>query len=235
MLLHTEVFGEGEPIVFLHTGLQTGMTDFEYQREYFAQRYKVILPDLRGHGKSTNNNISNFFNDSAIDLLHTLEHLRINSAYIVGCSLGALVGLIFAKKYPEKVKALSISGLMPEKPSEWLEIHRKDVEQQSQLLNDKEVTNYFNSLHGEGWEQFIYMGRDETWYPFDETNDLSGLKVPTLFIVGEGNVNETKGAVIYPKVNQDIHVSVIPFASHLVHIEQPEIYTKILEMFLSKT
>lgn len=33
MLLHAEVFGDGEPIVFLHTGLQTGMTDFEEQRD----------------------------------------------------------------------------------------------------------------------------------------------------------------------------------------------------------
>lgn len=49
MLLHTEVLGDGEPIVFLHTGLQTGMTDFEEQRDYFRSGFRVILPDLRGH------------------------------------------------------------------------------------------------------------------------------------------------------------------------------------------
>ena len=49
LILHTEIIGEGEPLVFLHTGLQTGMTDFNYQREYFKNKYKVILPDLRGH------------------------------------------------------------------------------------------------------------------------------------------------------------------------------------------
>ncbi|MGG0179133.1 alpha/beta fold hydrolase, partial [Gottfriedia acidiceleris] len=65
MLLNTEVLGKGEPIVFLHTGLQTGMTDFDYQRNYFVQKKKVILPDLRGHGKSTSSDLSNYFIDSA--------------------------------------------------------------------------------------------------------------------------------------------------------------------------
>ncbi|WP_404451516.1 hypothetical protein LG329_14425 [Virgibacillus necropolis] len=45
MILHTEIYGTGEPLVFLHTGLQTGTTDFEQQTEYFKQNYQVILPD----------------------------------------------------------------------------------------------------------------------------------------------------------------------------------------------
>ncbi|WP_367593488.1 alpha/beta fold hydrolase [Heyndrickxia camelliae] len=52
-MLHTTVFGEGEAILFLHTGLQTGETDFQYQANYFQQHYRILLPDLRGHGKST--------------------------------------------------------------------------------------------------------------------------------------------------------------------------------------
>ncbi len=88
MLLHTEVLGDGEPIVFLHTGLQTGMTDFEEQRDYFQSRFKVILPDLRGHGKSTSREISNYYEDCAADLKETLDHLGVESAHIVGCSIG---------------------------------------------------------------------------------------------------------------------------------------------------
>ncbi|WP_369903297.1 alpha/beta fold hydrolase [Bacillus manliponensis] len=75
MILHTEVLGDGEPIVFLHTGLQTGLTDFEYQREYFKGKYKIILPDLRGHGNSVENDFTNFFEDSALDIAETLNNL----------------------------------------------------------------------------------------------------------------------------------------------------------------
>lgn len=234
LLLHTEVFGDGEPIVFLHTGLQTGLTDFEYQREYFKNTYKVILPDLRGHGKSHENDISNYFEDAAIDLLETLDKLEVVSAHIVGCSLGAFVGLYFAKRFPYKVKSLTISGISPEKPENWLQTHKEDVEMQTQLLQDEDAVNFLDHLHMSDWKQFIFMARDEEWYPFHETKNLDGINSPILFMVGEGNKSETKGAVLYPLIKEDVHVSIIPFASHLVHSEQPEIYTKILEVFISK-
>lgn len=127
MILHTEVFGDGEPIIFLHTGLQTGMTDFEFQREFFKDKYKVILPDLRGHGNSVVDDLSNFFEDSAKDIAETLNHLGIESTYIVGCSLGALVGLFFTKRFPDKVKSLTISGVLSERPNNWLEIQKKTL------------------------------------------------------------------------------------------------------------
>src|SRR5699024_10290782 len=57
VILHTETIGSGEPLVILHTGLQTGKTDFQAQKEKFKQSYRVILPDLRGHGSSISNEI----------------------------------------------------------------------------------------------------------------------------------------------------------------------------------
>ncbi|MBD8071290.1 alpha/beta fold hydrolase [Bacillus sp. PS06] len=235
MILHTDIFGDGEPIIFLHSGLQTGMTDFEEQRDYFQTTHKVILPDLRGHGKSKSNDVSNYYLESANDLGETLRYLGIPSAHIVGCSLGALVGLFFAKKFPDKVKTLTISGVLPEKPSNWSEIQKNEYERQSYILENENMKNYFNQLHGEGWKEFIHMARKEDSYPFEETSNLVGLGMPTLFMVGEGNINETKGAIIYPETNKLIHVSIIPFASHLVHSEQPQIYNEILKEFLSRT
>lgn len=234
MILHTEVSGDGEPIVFLHTGLQTGLTDFIYQREYFERTFKVILPDLRGHGQSTENDFSNYFEESAIDLAETLDSIGVESAHIVGCSLGALVGLFFAKKYTDKVKSLTLSGILSEKPDDWLIIHNEDVAVQTQLLQDEDVVNYFESIHKSDWRQFLYMARNEDWYPFEQTTSLNGINAPILYMVGEGFKNETKGAIVYPRMKENVHVSIIPFASHLVHTEQPHIYTIILEEFINK-
>ena len=234
LLLHTEVFGNGEPIVFLHTGLQTGLTDFQYQREYFKNNFKVILPDLRGHGKSHEDDLSNFFKDSAIDMLETLDNLGVESAYIVGSSLGALVGLYFAKMFPRKVKSLCISGVLPEKPDNWLELHKDTVEGQTQILQNEELVKYFDSIHMSDWKQFLYMGQNEEWYPFDDTKDLDGVNCPVLYIVGEGNKDETKGAIVYPLMKENVHVSIIPFAAHLIHSDQPELYTKVLDLFINK-
>lgn len=234
MILHTEILGNGEPIVFLHTGLQTGMTDFEEQREYFQSRYRVILPDLRGHGSSKSQDLSNYYEDSAIDLKETLDHLGVGSAHVVGCSIGALVGLFFAKRFPEKVRTLTLSGMMPEKPANWSEIHRNMVEQQNGVLGSEQIRAYFDQLHGEDWGEFIRLAADEDSYPFEETSDLGEMEMPILFMVGEENANEASGASIYRELSKPIHVSVIPFAGHLVHSEQPEVYNQTLNRFLSK-
>ncbi|UOQ45169.1 alpha/beta hydrolase [Halobacillus salinarum] len=234
MILHTHLTGEGDPLVFLHTGLQTGSTDFEYQREYFREHYKLVCPDLRGHGNSFSEDFNDYFYDTARDLKETLDYLNIPSVQIVGCSLGALVGIIFAKYYPDYVRSLVISGVTPTKPENWEDIHEKEVDFQRQLLRDQNLVSHFNQLHNTNWRELIYLVRQDNWYPFEETHSLADIKAPILYIVGEGNAHEVTGAVYYPKYSK-VHVSVLPFASHLVHSEQPEIYTKILENFLHKT
>ena len=194
MILHTSIDGKGEPIVFLHTGLQTGEIDFDYQREYFKKNYMVILPDLRGHGKSKTEHIEvlNYLEESAVDLKETLNHLQIEKAHIVGVSLGALVGLVFAKRFPERVIGLALSGIVSEKPHNWEELQAADVEMQKVVLNNKEAVNYFDNLHSSDWKSFITMTQDRDWYPFDETADVSGIQCPSLLIVGEGWIVNTK-------------------------------------------
>ncbi len=232
MILHSVEVGTGEPIVFLHTGLQTGMTDFEYQREFFKDSYRVVLPDLRGHGQSINNDLSNFFEDAAGDLLDTLKKKEMSSIHIVGASLGALVGLFFAKRFPEKVKSLTLSGITPGKPENWNQMHKEDVAVQTQLLQNEEAIHHFDQLHAADWKQFLYMARNDEWYPFEETKDLAGIRSPILLIVGEGNPNETTGAISYRSMHENVHVSIIPFASHLVHMEQPKLFSEVLKLFL---
>ena len=50
--LFYEVYGEGEPLLFLH-GLGSSTQDWEKQVPLFAQKYKVYLLDLRGHGDAS--------------------------------------------------------------------------------------------------------------------------------------------------------------------------------------
>ncbi|CAN7280666.1 alpha/beta fold hydrolase [Rossellomorea sp. LjRoot5] len=234
MILHTEVYGEGEPIVFLHTGLQTGTTDFEKQREVLQKSMKVIVPDLRGHGKSVSDDFSNYFEDVADDLRETLDYLQVDQLHIVGCSLGGLVGLRFAKKYPDRLRSLTLSGITSDKPDNWADMHAQDVQFQRELLENSEFTSQLDLQHESDWRQFIYMARDEDWYPFEYTSDLDNISAPILFMVGEGNPAEVETAAKYRNIHSQIHVCVIPFASHLVHVENPNLYTNVLLEFLSE-
>lgn len=234
MILHTELKGSGEALVFLHSGLQTAATDFLPQLNMFMNDYRIISPDLRGHGKSVNVDISNFFEDAADDLAETLDDLDLQTSHIVGASLGALVALYFAKRYPDKLKSLTISGVTKRMPENWREMHQEDVKMQAQLMSSEEAVTYFNALHGPDWSRFIEMGRSEEWYPFHETGDLAGITAPILAIAGEDSPHEVKSLMEYRAEFKNVHIATIPFAGHLVHAEQPEVYSKVLELFLKK-
>ncbi|MBP2076816.1 alpha/beta fold hydrolase [Oceanobacillus polygoni] len=207
MILHTEKSGDGETIIFLHTGLQTGRTELTEQDAYFREKYQVILPDLRGHGKSVSEAYSNYFKESANDLLETADHLGIASAHVAGCSLGALVALVFAKIYPKRVKSLILSGIIPEKPLDWEAMEKEDAEQEAKILAVQANVDYFDKIHHGDWRKLLQSTREADWYPFDETGDLSELSMPVLFIVGEANQHETVGAIKYPNSNENIHVA----------------------------
>lgn len=234
MILHTEVTGEGEALVFLHTALQTGIIELDRQREYFKENYQVILPDLRGHGKSVvqSFDLDNFLQKSADDLAETLDNLNIQAIHLAGCSIGGLVALMFSKKYPSRIKTLTLSGIIPEKPENWDEINQEENENITNILNNKETAAYFDGIHEGDWRAVLASTAGSDWYPFEETNDLSELNMPVLFIVGENASLETVGIVKYPQSNENIHVSVIPFAGHIVHNDQPDSYNLIFEQFL---
>ena len=94
--------------------------------------------------------------------------------------------------------------------------------------------NYFDNIHSSDWKHFIRESQELDWYPFHETGDVTSIQCPALLIVGEGKEHEVKGVLKYPEMNERFHVAVVPFAAHLVHSEQPELYTMILERFLTK-
>lgn len=233
MILHTEVNGSGEALVFLHTGLQTGKTELDLQNEYFKQNYKVVLPDLRGHGKSPSDDFSNYLKKTAEDLAETLEDLSIESAHIAGCSIGGLVALVFAKSYPGRVKSLILSGIIPERPENWETLDKEESKNIAKIMENQEAVSYFNHLHEGDWKKLLNSMIKVDWYPFEETADVAALSMPVLFIVGEMNDHETIGAINYPKMNDNIHTSIIPFAGHTPHLDQPEIYNIIVEKFLT--
>jgi pimeloyl-ACP methyl ester carboxylesterase len=102
---------EGDAIVFLHFG---GANLMMWQRvvPYFRDHYRLLLVDLRGHGKSDKPGGGYHMDDMARDVIGIMQHLKLERAHIVGSSLGAEVGLSMAANYPEKVISLVCEGAL---------------------------------------------------------------------------------------------------------------------------
>ena len=79
---------------------------------YLKDTYRVIAPDLRGHGKSSKPETGYHIDNMAEDIYLLLKELDIEQCHIVGSSLGAEVGVSFAASHPEMVLSLVSEGAL---------------------------------------------------------------------------------------------------------------------------
>jgi len=100
--LYYEDAGQGPAVVMIHGGfLDARMWDPQFQA--VAERYRAIRYDVRGHGRSAADSVAYADHE---DLLALLDHLDVDSAVLVGLSLGGVVAIDFALTHPDRVSAL---------------------------------------------------------------------------------------------------------------------------------
>lgn len=98
-------FGEGEPVILIHGGLANSNYWGEQVRALQA-RYRVIVMDSRGHGRSSRDATPYGYDLMASDVLALMDYLKIPKAAIVGWSDGAIIGLDIAMTHPERLTKL---------------------------------------------------------------------------------------------------------------------------------
>jgi pimeloyl-ACP methyl ester carboxylesterase len=96
------VFGEGEPVIFLHGGLANA-DYWGLQIPAIARHYQVIVMDSRGHGRSTRDSRPYGYDLMADDVAGLLDFLKIKQAAVVGWSDGGILGLDLAIRHPDRV------------------------------------------------------------------------------------------------------------------------------------
>ncbi|MDV9178088.1 alpha/beta hydrolase [Streptomyces sp. W16] len=98
--------GTGDPVVLLHSGFADHRV-FDDQIPALAADFRVIAPDIRGHGFSANASRPFRWAD---DLAALLRHLDLGPAVLVGLCMGAAVATDTALEHPELIRAVVVSG-----------------------------------------------------------------------------------------------------------------------------
>ena len=122
--LYFEVHGRGEPLVLLH-GFSGSSQDWKTSLHEWGSHFELIIPDLRGHGRSSTL-VKPFRHEEATgDLFALMDHLEISSFKGVGISAGGNVLLHMATRQPERVKAMVLVSATPYFPDQARAIMRQ--------------------------------------------------------------------------------------------------------------
>jgi pimeloyl-ACP methyl ester carboxylesterase len=117
MDMYYEIRGDGEPLVLLHGGGGIG-ANWNLVFKDPPKGYQLIVPDLRGHGRSTNPENKFTFKQSARDVLALTDHLGIERFKAIGMSLGAKTLLHVATLQPNRVEAMVLVSATPYFPEQ---------------------------------------------------------------------------------------------------------------------
>ncbi|RDB25834.1 Proline iminopeptidase [Hypsizygus marmoreus] len=140
--LYYEVSGnkDGAPVVFLHGG-PGGGTDPKDRGFFNPEKYKIILFDQRGSGKSkpTASLEENTTWDLVKDIETIRELLKIDKWHVFGGSWGSTLSLAYAQSHPDRVKSLVLRGIFTLRKSELSFFYQDGA----------------SHLFPEAWEEFI--------------------------------------------------------------------------------
>ncbi len=96
-------YGAGPPVILLHGGLANGEYWGSQVPALIRDRRRVILMDSRGHGRSTRDGRPYTYELMAADVVAVMDALGLRRAAVVGWSDGAIIALVMALKYPDRL------------------------------------------------------------------------------------------------------------------------------------
>ena len=122
--IYFEVHGTGEPLLLLH-GFSGTSQDWLTLTTGPLVEFQLIMPDLRGHGRSSMLSKPFRHQDAAMDMIALLDHLKIDACKGLGISGGGNVLLHMATRQPERIKAMVLVSATPYFPAQARTIMRQ--------------------------------------------------------------------------------------------------------------
>jgi len=246
--------GAGPAVIFLH-GIGGDAQSWLPELVALSGRCRAIAWDMPGYGGSPALSEMTFA-ALANALEELLDKLEIGRAHLVGHSIGGMVALEFAARFPGRVASLVLYATSPAfgKPGgEWqqeflkarlapLDAGRRMADLAPSIVESlvgddpdpdgiTRATATMSRVH-----EAAYRAAMQCLVTFDRRDALAGIAVPTLVLAGEKDDNAP--AAMMERMAAKIpgaRFQVIPGAGHLAHFEQPEAFHAALDAFLEQT
>lgn len=185
--LYYETLGAGEPLLLLHGGSGSHEDWSHAGRDEFNREFTLIMPDARGHGRSTNPAKIITHRQCALDTLALLDHLGIAKCKAIGLSMGGNILLHMATLQPDRIESMVVVSSTMHFPEQARAIMRQ-VTVESQSPKEWETMRKRHK-HGDDQIVAIWQWLREMADSHDDMNFtpplLSKITASTLIVYGD--------------------------------------------------
>ncbi len=256
--LYVEEHGAGDPPLLLLQGLGYSMWAWRYQLPAFGSKRRTIAFDNRGTGRSSLEPGPFSMEQFAGDALSVLDALEVESAHVLGLSMGTFVAQLMALLAPGRVRSLVLVGGSPgglehtPLPAETLEAWLAN----SQLPPTEFVRQTMHLSFSPGWseshpelyEELVearlhHPTPPECWQAqfaaagrfLQDGAPVEQIGVPTLVVHGDADrvVPVSNGRLLARRI-PGAELVVLPGRGHVVHLESPDELNRLVENFLAR-
>lgn len=243
--------GNGNPLVFVHAfPLSSKMWD--YQINFFKDKFRVITYDVRGLGKSVQTDNQFTMESYVNDFFSVLDGLGFNKINACGVSMGGYIILRALTRNPERLLSVSLADTRAEKDDDNGLISRSnsisDIKSGKRdeflknflpkLINKKSfgtprIKNFLEEIMSSNTADGICGAMLALATRTNTIDKLKDTDIPALIIVGEDDVLTPKSnADAMNAVMKNSVLEVVPDSGHLSNIENPDYFNSVLIKFL---
>jgi 3-oxoadipate enol-lactonase len=252
IVLHHQVLGQphGPALVFINS-LGSDLRIWQDVVPAFLDRYRVVLYDKRGHGLSDAPPAPYTMDEHTDDLLALLDHLKVESAALVGLSVGGIIAQRAAIRVPDRVRALTLCCTAAKigTPDTWAErigaVEAGGIEAVVEAVLQRWFTPRFRETRPDecaGWRNMLvrtpvqgYAGTCAAIRDADLTADAARIKAPTLCVAGDQD-GSTPAEVVQGTANliPGARFELIASAGHIPCVEQPAVLARLIDRHLKE-
>jgi pimeloyl-ACP methyl ester carboxylesterase len=237
--MYYETHGTGTPLVLLHGGMLTIDLNFAGLIPTLAERHEVIGVEMQGHGRTAD--IDRAITPAALasDVVALLDHLGVESAHVLGHSMGAAVTIELAVNHPSRVRSIVpiSASVRPDgmhedlaDPARYATSTRMPTQQD--FVEFREAYERL-SPHPEHFDEFL-AALSQSNADLEGWTDaqLATIKAPALLVLGDHDFVTVEHAALMQQLIRGSRLAVLPNTTHMQATRRAAYLLPMLDDFL---